>query len=40
MIQTTFTNNGDVRVITYTPNGDYFTWPSSKGEPISTNGNL
>lgn len=35
-IQTAFTENPQVRIIKYTPNGEYFTFPSNKGEDITT----
>lgn len=34
-IETEFTKNEKIKIITYTPNGDYFTWPSDKGCSIT-----
>lgn len=35
MIPTVFTRNKEVNIIRYTPKGEYFTWPSNTGEPLT-----
>lgn len=34
-IKTAFTENKEVKIIRYTPNGSYFTWQSDKGQPVT-----
>lgn len=34
-IKTAFTDNQEIKIITYTPKDDYFTWPSEKGQPLT-----
>lgn len=36
-IQTTFTKNNDVKIITYRTSNNYFTWPNNKGVKITNN---